>query len=257
MDIEVFVQGSYGNNTNVRSDSDVDVCVMLKDVFVVMLPENKVSKDYGFGTSNLSFKEFRCMIKRALDIKFGSTFVIDGNKSIKINENTYHVQADVVPAFQYRNYYYYTSYDPNKYVEGIYLLSSKEEEVVNYPKVHLKNGIDKNISTNREYKKLVRIMKHIKNDMVEENIVDRDKITSFLIESLVYNIPDYLIIKSGGWCDIVRDSLCYLYHEIKNNRHGGWLEVSGMLYLFVGRKWTTDDVLNWIDKTWNYLGYGA
>lgn len=25
MDIEVFVQGSYGNNTNVRSDTDVDV----------------------------------------------------------------------------------------------------------------------------------------------------------------------------------------------------------------------------------------
>lgn len=43
MDIEVFVQGSYGNNTNVRSDSDVDVCVILKDVFVVMLAENKVS----------------------------------------------------------------------------------------------------------------------------------------------------------------------------------------------------------------------
>ncbi len=32
-DIEIFVQGSYANNTNVRIDSDVDVCIMLKDTF--------------------------------------------------------------------------------------------------------------------------------------------------------------------------------------------------------------------------------
>ena len=33
MEIEVFTQGSYANNTNVRAESDVDVCVMLKDIF--------------------------------------------------------------------------------------------------------------------------------------------------------------------------------------------------------------------------------
>lgn len=32
-DIDIFVQGSYANNTNVRVESDVDVCVMLKDTF--------------------------------------------------------------------------------------------------------------------------------------------------------------------------------------------------------------------------------
>lgn len=257
MDIEVFIQGSYGNNTNVRSDSDVDVCVMLKDAFKAKFPENKTLEDYDFISSDLIFPKYRDMVKRALNAKFGSTFVINGNKSIKIDENTYHVKADVVPAFQYRNYYYYTSYNPNEYVEGIYLNSLKGEEVINYPKVHLRNGIDKNISTNKNYKKLVRIMKHIKNNMVSENVIDGDIITSFLIESLVYNVPNHLITKSGKWNDIVIDSLSYLYHEIKNNRHWRWLEVSGMLYLFVGRKWTTDDVLNWIDKTWNYLGYGA
>ena len=31
--IEVFVQGSYANNTNVRTNSDVDVCVMLTSSF--------------------------------------------------------------------------------------------------------------------------------------------------------------------------------------------------------------------------------
>ena len=31
--IDIFVQGSYANNTNVRTNSDVDVCVMLTSTF--------------------------------------------------------------------------------------------------------------------------------------------------------------------------------------------------------------------------------
>jgi predicted nucleotidyltransferase len=31
--IEVFAQGSYANRTNVRQDSDVDICVLYKDAF--------------------------------------------------------------------------------------------------------------------------------------------------------------------------------------------------------------------------------
>src|ERR1700733_3444953 len=31
--IDVFTQGSYANRTNVRQDSDVDICVMFKDAF--------------------------------------------------------------------------------------------------------------------------------------------------------------------------------------------------------------------------------
>ena len=66
MDIEVFIQGSYGNNTNVRSDSDVDVCVMLKDVFKAKFPENKTLEDYDFSSSDLIFPKYRDMVKRAL-----------------------------------------------------------------------------------------------------------------------------------------------------------------------------------------------
>jgi len=32
-DFEIFLQGSYKNDTNIRGDSDVDIVVMLKDTF--------------------------------------------------------------------------------------------------------------------------------------------------------------------------------------------------------------------------------
>ena len=59
MDIEIFTQGSFANNTNVRSDSDVDVCVMLKDTFFYDLPKGKSAADYGIASSSLTFQGYR------------------------------------------------------------------------------------------------------------------------------------------------------------------------------------------------------
>ena len=256
MDIDIFTQGSYANNTNVRSESDVDICVMLKDVFHGVYPDGKKKEDYGFTTASLTFSRYRDMVKRALQAKFGSAYVSDGNKSLKIDENTYHVKADVVPAFQLRNYYYSGSTDPGRYVEGTWFTSKAGENVQNYPKEHISNGVTKNNETNHEYKKLVRIMKHIRNEMVDEKKVNGDKITSFLVECLVWNIPNSTITGFSTWTETVKQAIIYLYNAIKDGKHTEWLEVSKMLYLFRGRKWTDQEAKQWLYDAWNYLGYG-
>lgn len=257
MSIEVFTQGSYANNTNVRSDSDVDVCVMLKDTFHTEYPDGKGHSDYGFTASDLTFQRYREMVKKALEKKFKAESVIDGNKSLKINENTYHVQADVVPAFQLRNYYYHSSTDPDRYIEGTWFVAKSGEEVSNYPKIHIRKGTDKNNRTDYRYKKLVRIMKHIKNEMVDNKITNGDKITSFLVECLVYQISDAKITNYSTWTETIKQSIIYLYNEINESRHTEWTEVSGMLYLFRGRKWTDADAKQWLVDAWNYLGYAG
>lgn len=55
LSIEVFVQGSYANNTNVRTNSDVDVCVMLTSTFYTEYPNGKTREDYGFVEGTISF----------------------------------------------------------------------------------------------------------------------------------------------------------------------------------------------------------
>lgn len=253
--IEIFTQGSFANDTNVRSDSDVDVCVMLKDTFHCIYPDGKKNEDYGFVNSPFSFQNYRDLVKKSLQDKFKVESVYDGNKSIKIDENTYHVKADVVPTFQLRNYDYYSSLKAEDYIEGTWFYSKSGQEIKNYPKEHKENGIIKNKRTNYKYKKLVRIMKHIKNDMVEANIVDGDKITSFLVECLVWNIPDNIIVGYDTWTETVKNSIGFLFNEIKDGRNKEWTEISKMLYLFRGRKWTEQDVKNWLYDTWNYMGY--
>ena len=256
MDIEVFIQGSYANNTNVRSESDVDICVMLKDVFHSVYPDGKSREDYGFTAASLTFTRYREMVKDALQAKFKSDSVYDGNKSLKVDENTYHVKADVVPSFQLRNYYYWNSTDPNSYVEGTWFVSNSGEEVTNYPKEHVSNGKTKNNETNHKYKRLVRIMKHIRNEMVDDKKANGEKITSFLVECLIWNIPNSTITGYSTWTETVKQAIVYLYSAINNEKHEEWTEVSKMLYLFRGRKWTAQDAKQWLYDAWNYLGYG-
>lgn len=253
--IEVFPQGSYANNTNVRQNSDVDICVMLKSVFHGEYPDGLSKEDYGFSSSTFTFDEYRKLVRKALADKFSADYITDGNKSIKIDENSYHVKADVVPAFQLRDYK--NSRNTSVFVEGIWLKAMEDGEVVkNYPKDHIQNGKDKNVATGRKYKELVRIMKHIKNDMCDIGVCDGNVISSFLIECLVWNVPNEYITGYDSWNMCVKNVIGYLFEQIRDGKAKTWGEVSEHLYLFHrGRKWTTTDVLDYLKSQWDYMGY--
>ena len=251
MDIEVFCQGSYANNTNVRAESDVDICVMLKSTFYYDLPKETSKFDFNFASPTISFPQFRAIVKYSLQKKFGEQCVIDGNNSLKIRENTYHVKADVVPAFQYRHYLSLSDI----YDEGTLFLTKDGSEIINYPKIHLENGRAKNQDTSHRYKKLVRIMKHIKNNMEDEGLTDGNHITSFLVESLIWNVPNNIITGYESWVETVKHTLNYLLRVFYHNDHQCWKEVSDLLYLFRNRKWSDIEVRYWLHNTYKYLGF--
>ena len=253
--IEIFVQGSYANNTNVRTNSDVDVCVMLTSTFYANYPDGKYNSDYGFVAGSISYNEYKCRVKRAIVNKFGSDAVTEGNKSLKVKSNSYHVNADVVVAFMLKDYRIINSYDSQDYVEGIRFEASNGITVTNYPKEHIQNGREKNKQTNHYYKYLTRIFKRIRNAMVEDELINGDKISSFLVECLVWNVPNNIITRYPTWEETVKQAIIYLYNAIKENKHTEWGEVSERLYLFVGRKWSASDAQAFLYDMWNYLGY--
>lgn len=256
LDIEVFVQGSYANNTNVRTSSDVDVCIMLRNTFFSSYPDGRCREDYGFTPGSISFDEYKTRVYDALEHKFGREMINVGNKSIKIDSNTYHVQADAVIAFMLKDFRIINSTNSEHYIEGIRFYAKDETEVTNYPKDHIKNGKDKNKSTNHKYKKLVRIFKHIRNNMVSDGEINGDIISSFLVECLIWNVQNYIITGYSTWTETVKQAIIYLYNQIKENNHKEWGEVSEHLYLFRGHKWTDADAKDFLVTVWNYLGYG-
>ncbi len=256
-DIEIFVQGSYGNNTNVRTESDVDVCIMLKETFYSKYPDGYSRENYGFTVGTNSFATFRKEVIRALINTYGEENIKQGNKSIKIEPNSYRVEADAVPAFQYRNYYYNTSTSPNNYVEGIKLISQDGKEVINYPQRHIQNGIEKNKETQKRYKRLVRIFKRIRYKMITDGESVDTGISSFLIECLLWNTPNNYFNDNESNSERVKETIIYLFNETKDNDCSKWTEVSGMLYLFRSdKKWNVSMVNNFLKQVWNYLELG-
>lgn len=254
--MEIFAQGSYANNTNVRQNSDIDICLMLTSTVYCNYVEGKTDIDYGFSSGSMTYSDYKSHVVSALRAKFGSDAVTVGNRCIKISANTYHINADIVPSYEYRDYRIIGSTNPAVFVRGVKFYSADGKEIINYPQDHIKNGKQKNNDTNYAYKKLVRILKHIRNDMVDEGLTNGDLITSFLIECLIWNVPNQRVTADSLWTETVRNSIAYLWNAINEEKHKEWGEVSERLYLFhSSRKWTDIGTKNFLFDMYGYLKF--
>lgn len=184
---EIRLRGSYNNNTNVKNDSDVDMYALFKG-FYYDVNENFHIIPGVYGTG-IPYENFKTAITLCLRRKYGLENVKYGNKSINIKNNSYRVNADVVPVVK-ANYYGLCN------IEGVAFFSSDSQFIINFPDQDCTNGREKNNSTSNRYKFFVRIFKRLRNELEDEGIL-KFKIPSYVIESLLYNIPDqYFMTKT-------------------------------------------------------------
>ncbi len=182
--LTIVLQGSYANNTNIRSTSDVDVSIVSRSIF-----EQNINQ----------FSSFKYKIYKALNDYFINSKVDYKNKSINIEGNSYRKSIDVVPAYSIK----YNLED------GIMFKASDGSIIYNYPIKQIKNEIQKNKETGYKYKKYVRIFKNIKRFMIFQ-YPSAKEIGSFQIESLLWNVPnDYF--KSGLFGYGCEQIINYLY----------------------------------------------
>src|SRR3989338_870350 len=104
--VEIFAQGSYRNRTNVKEDSDVDICILLKDVCFTdfSMSEGLTCSDVGLSDASYIYADYKIDIEKALCKHFGDGNVNRSNKAFDIHENTNRVDADVVACFEHRRY---------------------------------------------------------------------------------------------------------------------------------------------------------
>lgn len=220
----LFIQGSYANNTNVRTQSDVDIAVVQEDVFTTeyrsstsLYPQS--DSDYGFCNVSLNAKSFKDEIQNCLEQKFGSD-VERKNKSIKIHGNTYRKDADSVPCCRYRDYRNDYQKDKSNYIAGIVITPDYGKKIINYPEQHIANGRKKNNDTNGYYKKMVRIIKKMRYIMCDLGYTEAERVSSFGLESLLWNLPDSLFMKYSIYRYEFGEIIEYLYnHKEKINSY--------------------------------------
>jgi hypothetical protein len=252
-DIRVFTQGSYRNRVNVRRESDVDIGVLCLDTYFSAYPDDNVkalAKRYQ-EPATYTYEQFKNELQRALVDRFGAAHVTRGDKAFQVDENTYRVNADVAAFFEHRRYF-----DVTRYHSGVQMLSDKGRSVINWPEQHYRNGVDKNSATGRRYKRAVRILKTLRNELAEKGVRAAEPIPSFLVECLVWNAPES-VFDFGSYRSMMRAVLAELFnYTLRDDQCSEWGEVSELKYLFRSvQPWTRQQAHDFLDAAWDYVGY--
>ncbi len=248
--IKVFFHGSYRNNTNVRKDSDVDVGILCYDTFFMYLPNGSTREDFNISSATYQYDQFKNEVGEALVVYFGESSVSRGNKAFDIHENSYRVDADVAPFFEHRRYH-----KDRSYLSGVELTPDNGGRIINWPEQHYNNGVDKNSKTGKRFKSVVRILKSLCNEMSEKDISAAKSISGFLIECMVWNVPNdnfgYTFYKSD-----VRNCLAFLFNNTRTDEQcSEWGEVSDLKYLFRNQRLKRQQAHSFVSAAWDYIGF--
>lgn len=252
-ELTLLVQGSYANNTNVRAQSDVDLAVILESTFIPEYRAGVTRENYGFTEGTFTAKALKDEVQQALNAKFNNQGVERGNKSIKVSGNSYRVDADVVPCYRLRDYRNDYTFSSMNYVGGIEIIPDNGGKIRNFPEQHIRNGRSKNNDTNYYFKKHVRIMKKIKSIMEENGYSSAKKVSSFGVESLLWNIPNEYYAKYS----IMRYTFDELVQFLFNNQLsiGNFKEVNGMKSMFEDNQKGVSDYLSFIRDIKSFYQY--
>jgi hypothetical protein len=195
--VEIFLQGSYSNDTNIFRESDVDVVMRLNDTFHHGLENLSLGERERFHSvfSNAAydFSTFKKDVLSVLQAEFGAD-VVPGNRAIKIKANQRRRKTDVLVATEFRNYRSFTNLE-GEYVSGICFFTAAGDRIVNYPKQHRDNCVRKHQATNGWFKPTVRILKNLRQALIERGMLELSQAPSYFLEGLIYNVPDS---KFGG-----------------------------------------------------------
>ena len=93
--------------------------------------------------------------------------------------------------------------------------------------------------------------------MIDDGITVNKNITSFLLECLVWNVPNNIMNDYTTWTDRLKHSIIHIYQQTKeDDTCKEWGEVSELIYLFYnGRKWSIADVNQYMIQLWSYLEF--
>jgi hypothetical protein len=196
--VQIEPQGSYYNNTNVRKESDIDLRATHPSIYIkygATVVQEYADQALGYFPLNRTYGEGLVGMRREIIQEFGREFGAlnldtSGKKAIKVNgvPGT-RAAVDVVPCF--RLHYVIWDLSRQRYwtIPGVAILD-QSGWTCSYPEQHHRNGIDKRTNTQLRFKKVVRVLKHLRDELVASGLLTSNEVPSFLVESLVYGVED-------------------------------------------------------------------
>ncbi|GGX87797.1 nucleotidyltransferase domain-containing protein [Vogesella alkaliphila] len=252
---KVFLQGSYGNDTNIYAESDVDVVIQLDDVYysdiTELSPEDKKAYDRAFIPASYTYDQYKKDVIAALEVRFGSD-VKTGGKAIAVAANGGRRKADVIAAMQFRRYWKFRGAYDSIYDEGICFFSAAGERIVNYPKQHSENLTRKHQSSNTWLKPMVRVLKNLRGRLVADGTLKVGIAPSYYIEGLLYNVPNEKF--GSSYVDSFINAMNWIQTEADKSKLVCANEQYYLLWEGAHTSWERDDAEAFIEaaiRLWN------
>lgn len=242
-EVEIFLQGSYGNATNTYGDSDLDVVVLYGNTFCkdmsALTQAQQQLHEASFAPATYRWSELRDDTLAALRSHYGGDSVTVGRKSIKVDTGNGGRPADVVPAVQFRRYASFVDRDNLTAHWGIQFFDSSNNAIVNYPKYHIDRGETKNqqARTHGQYKATIRLLKNFRDYLEDNGLLAEGIAPSYFVECALYNVPDNFFV--GSFSNTVPAILDYLW----TTPYAGFLCQNGVVRL-IGNgmtQWSEDN----------------
>jgi hypothetical protein len=190
-DCEVFLQGSYGNDTNVHGASDVDIVLKYNGAFYYDLshlpaPAQEAFKVAYPNNAQYGYTQFKAHAEGYITGLYNG--VVPGRKALFIPGGNRRRNADVLIAEQFRRYH---SFDGNNrtYHDGVALYANGAR-IENFPKQHSENCTAKHQATNQNFKRMVRVFKNMRNTMIRDGGLAEGVAPSYFLEGMLYNVPN-------------------------------------------------------------------
>jgi hypothetical protein len=143
--------------------------------------------------------QFRIDVLTALQAHYGAASVDPRNKCITVLAGGARLTADLVVAAEFRQYSRFASPADEAHTTGMTFWTIREgRQIVNWPKQHYDNGVAKNHRrrTNGHFKPAVRMIKNARSTAVDRRLLLEADAPSFLVECLIYNVPDEQFVSS-------------------------------------------------------------
>jgi hypothetical protein len=190
-DVEVFLQGSYGNHTNVWADSDADIVLKHNGAFYHDISEMTPKEQEHFKgvfskNAEYGYTKFKADAEAWITRLYNGVQV--GRKAVFVPGENNRRNADILVCEQFRPYISY-DFGVHNYHEGVAFYSGGER-IENFPKQHSENCTTKHQATNGNFKPMVRVFKNMRNRMIKKGLLSDGVAPSYFIEGMLSNVPN-------------------------------------------------------------------
>jgi hypothetical protein len=198
---KVFLQGSYGNDTNIYAESDVDIVIRLDDCFesdlTLLAPAEAAAWDAAFASASYRYADFKTDVLTVLRDAFPNA-ITTGDKAFSIRAEGNRRKADVLPCVAFRRYYKFNSMYDQSYTEGICFYDKSSNRISNYPRQHSENLTAKHQASGLWLKPMIRVLKNLRSCLIDRGMLGQGVAPSYYLEGLLYNVPNDKFSTSYG-----------------------------------------------------------